>query len=114
MQGSPMRVALLLCLLAAPVVAQEVVLPDSPMAQARRGAEGAQAMDRFFAGVDADRDGVITEAEWQASGRGPQGFLMMDANGDRRVTVAEAQKAMDLVMDEPVARPERPPPPPRR
>ncbi len=49
---------------------------------------------RFFDTVDTNRDGVMSAAEWKASGRQPQGFLMMDANGDGRVTRAEADAAM--------------------
>jgi hypothetical protein len=53
---------------------------------------------RFFDTVDTNRDGVMSEAEWKASGRPPEGFRMMDLNRDGKVTRAEGQAAMQKMM----------------
>lgn len=53
---------------------------------------------KFFDTVDTNKDGVITKAEWEASGRRPEGFAMMDSNKDGKVTKAEGQAAMQKMM----------------
>lgn len=52
---------------------------------------------RFFDAVDANGDGVISAAEWKASGRPPEGFRMMDQNRDGKVTRAEGRAAMERI-----------------
>jgi Ca2+-binding EF-hand superfamily protein len=72
-------------------------------------APGGPALDAqvnaLFDRSDADRDGELTPAEWQAAGRTPQGFLMMDGDGNGRVTRAEAQAGMAKAFEEPLQKP---------
>lgn len=72
-----MRLALAVLALAAPALAQP---------------------GRFFDAVDTNRDGVMSAAEWKASGRPPEGFRMMDTNRDGKVTRAEGRAAMERMM----------------
>lgn len=53
---------------------------------------------KFFEGADTNGDGAISKAEWDAAGRPPQGFVMMDLNKDGKVTRAEGREAMQRVM----------------
>ena len=85
--------------LAAPALAQ-------PTPEQRLAAAEAQ-VDGLFTKSDTNGDGLLSAAEWQAAGRMEQSFLMMDANGDRQVTRAEARLAIDKVMEEPNVKPER-------
>jgi hypothetical protein len=94
-----MRLILLaIAALAAPALAQ-------PTPEQRVAAAEAQ-VDGLFTRSDANGDGLLSAAEWQAAGRTDQAFLMMDANGDRQVTRAEARLAIDKVMEEPNVKPE--------
>lgn len=61
-------------------------------------AQPAAQPGKFFDSVDTNKDGVLTQAEWKASGRDPKGFAMMDANGDGKVTRAEGQAFMAKMM----------------
>lgn len=55
--------------------------PDDPV----------QAM---FDKADANRDGVLTLEEWKAAGRREQGFQMIDADHDSKVTLVEIRAAI--------------------
>jgi Ca2+-binding EF-hand superfamily protein len=69
-------------------------LTQAELMAARNGAQPG----KFFDATDTDRDGAISKAEWDASGRNPQGFQMMDSNKDGKVTRAEADAAMATMM----------------
>ena len=47
----------------------------------------------YFAESDTDKDGYLTQAEWDASGRGPKRFLRVDADKDGKVSRAELHEA---------------------
>lgn len=100
-----MRLAFLAALLAAPAFAQSVDdLPDRPIARS----EVLAVIKRQFAAIDANHDGVVTRAEFdafrarQAAGKvndaalGPFGhvgghwFEHADPNGTGRVRLADA------------------------
>lgn len=49
---------------------------------------------KFFETADTDKDGSLSAAEWQAAGRRPEGFAMMDSNKDGKVTREEGRAAM--------------------
>lgn len=53
---------------------------------------------KFFDATDTNKDGALSKAEWQASGRRPEGFAMMDANKDGKVTREEGRAAMQKMM----------------
>ncbi len=53
---------------------------------------------KFFDSTDTNKDGALSKAEWEASGRRPEGFAMMDTNKDGKVTKAEGQAAMQKMM----------------
>jgi hypothetical protein len=98
---SPRPLVLALALFAAPTLAQDLsVLPDRPIARS----EVEAAVKRQFAGMDANHDGVVTRAEFErfrARQKPATGidalthvsehwFDKVDADGDGRVTYAEA------------------------
>ena len=76
--------AFALALAAAPVLAQ----------QPPHGGGGG----KFFDATDTNKDGAISKAEWEAAGRRPEGFVMMDLNKDGKVTRLEGRQAMQKVM----------------
>ncbi len=53
-----------------------------------------------FAASDADKDGSLNKAEWDASGRIPQRFAKVDANSDGKVTSEELTIANQAVIDQ--------------
>jgi hypothetical protein len=79
-----------LCL-AAPAVAQDGPPPGGPA--------GGQRGGKFWEATDTNKDGVLSKAEWDAAGRKPEGFAMMDANKDGKVTREEGRAAMQKVME---------------
>ena len=81
--------ALVLALAAAPALAQGAPAPaDAPPAKG----------GKFFDSTDTNKDGAISQAEWTAAGRKPEGFAMMDMNKDGSVTREEGRAAMQKVM----------------
>jgi len=105
-----MRLFLLLpaLLLAAPIAAQEAP-GDGPITRAQVTA----AVRRQFRAMDANNNGVVTRAEFEAyrarTGEGTPGdpfghvghkwFEKADTNGDGRVTFAEAEARPDQLFD---------------
>lgn len=55
---------------------------------------------RFFDATDTNGDGSLSKAEWEAAGRRPEGFAMMDANKDGKVTREEGRAAMQKMMQQ--------------
>ncbi len=80
-------ITLAIALVAAPLFAQAA----EPAPQSGRGG-------KFFVATDTDRDGALSQAEWTAAGRRPEGFAMMDLNRDGKVTREEARAAMQKNM----------------
>lgn len=80
--------------LIAPALAFAFALATGPVA-AQKPPQGG---GKFFDSTDTNQDGVISKAEWDAAGRSPQGFVMMDLNKDGKVTRAEGREAMQRVM----------------
>lgn len=76
-----------------PLLALALVLAPAPLAAQPAGQPG-----KFFETVDTNKDGVMSLAEWKASGRDPRGFAMMDSNGDGKVTRAEGEAFMAKMM----------------
>jgi hypothetical protein len=74
------------------------VLLSSAALQAQQAPQPASQPGKFFDTVDTNKDGVLTQQEWKASGRDPRGFAMMDANSDGKVTRAEGQAFMAKMM----------------
>ena len=60
---------------------------------------------RFFDATDTNKDGAISKAEWDAAGRRPEGFAMMDADKDGKVTREEGRAAMQKMMQQRAAQP---------
>jgi hypothetical protein len=89
---------LLLALVGSPLFAQPAPDPRVAAAEAQ--------VDALFTRTDSNGDALLSPVEWQSAGRTEQAFLMMDANGDRQVTRAEARLAIDKVMEEPNVRPD--------
>ncbi|TPE61748.1 EF-hand domain-containing protein [Sandaracinobacter neustonicus] len=73
-------------LLAAPALAQQPPAGHQP--------------GRFFDATDTNKDGVLSKAEWEAAGRRPEGFAMMDADKDGKVTKEEGRAAMQKMMQQ--------------
>jgi hypothetical protein len=75
--------------------------PDRPMGGGMReitpgGLTEAQFVERSlerFGRADANKDGVIDSGEMEAAGRGARRMARSDADGDGRVTEAEARSA---------------------
>lgn len=47
----------------------------------------------YFTESDTDKDGYLTQAEWDASGRAPKRFARVDADKDGKVSRAELHEA---------------------
>lgn len=78
-----------IALCAAPAMAQNASpAGEAPTAKGRK----------FFESTDTNKDGVISQAEWTAAGRKPEGFAMMDLNKDGNVTREEGRAAMQKMM----------------
>ena len=88
MKLKPLTLAL--ALVAAPALAQTPP-PATPPAKGQGG--------KFFDATDTNKDGVISQAEWTAAGRRPEGFTMMDLNKDGKVTREEGRAAMKKAME---------------
>lgn len=57
--------------------------------------DSAKAPKKYppFAESDTDKDGYLTQAEWDASGRSPKRFARIDADKDGRVSRPELREA---------------------
>ncbi|MCC7044374.1 MAG: hypothetical protein IT183_10955 [Acidobacteria bacterium] len=62
--------------------------PDIEPGRGRGRGRGQQTMDMRFAGMDTNRDGVVTRAEWRGSLRS---FEVHDWNGDNRLSGDEVR-----------------------
>ncbi len=81
-------------LIAAPAFAQDAPPPPAGGPGAHGGRGG-----KFWEATDTNKDGVLTEDEWKAAGRRPEGFAMMDTNKDGKVTREEGRAAMQKMME---------------
>ncbi len=59
--------------------------------QAGQGMDASAVAEHIFSKTDADKDGVVTPAEYTAAGLGKYGvaFEDFDADDDARITLAE-------------------------
>lgn len=99
----PARLALLL--LASPALAQMPNAAPPPVAGSATDITSPEIRNMFLQ-LDTNRDGLLSEAEWKAGGRTPQGFLMGDANGDRMLTPREVEVALGKAMEDALEKPE--------
>lgn len=101
-----LAVFLLACLaLSGPAFAQPASPSTPPPAGTVDDIRSSEIRDIFLR-LDTNRDGLLSEAEWQAGGRTPQGFLMGDANADRMLSPPEVEFAIGKAMEDAMEKPE--------